>query len=399
MDLSRRPKTAPLGGQPTSSAHVSVWPARGFTFSPLSEQQLQKEAAEALIVLRNSPQTAPLLATSSLLPLVSSGPALMASPAFPHPSETAHNFGMPNPFQQHPQYFMPSYGIHAVKPSKDIALKGTQMPPDQLSAHKEQVPGPLFLPLLHSGPLPQQYKNVHLFSIAPPRGPQLATSVMVSGIQAVKPSFGEASNISHHHFPPSVTTYHTAPGSPPNTVYMPQAMEKSWISEANIEVATPASSAHGGPQLLPFCVPPMDISLTPVPLPSGISCTPLAMEVHRTPRLSLLNPAPYLLAQQPFPETVFPLRQKSPQGQQQQSPGQRCSSQGPAGEESGSSHKVPGSSDPTDSAELGSKFLPARQAPSQQASPNQQSPHRLEANSSPSISLSIGQMGSISLPS
>ncbi|XP_060114019.1 doublesex- and mab-3-related transcription factor C2 [Heteronotia binoei] len=395
MDLSRRSKTASLGGQPTSSAHVSVWPTRGFIFSPLSEQQLQKEAAEALMVLRNSPQTGPVLATSGLLPPVSSAPALMASPAFSHPLEAAHGFAVPGPFPQHPQYFMPPYGLHAVKPSKDIALKGTQMPPESLPVHGEQVPGPLFLPLLHSSPLPQQYKNVRLFSIAPPRGPQLATSLMVSGIQAVKPSLGGASSISHHHFPPGFAAYHPAPGSTPKALCVPQAIEEGWISEASVNVSTAASRAHSGPHLLPFCVPPMDISLAPVALPGSISCAPLGMEVHRVPRLSLLNPTPYRLAHQSFPDTVFPLRQKSPQIQQQLSQGQPCSSQGHSGEETTNSLKEPESKDPKDSTEAGPDFLQA----SRQASPSQQPPHLQQASSSPSVSLSIGQMGSISLPS
>ncbi|XP_077196963.1 doublesex- and mab-3-related transcription factor C2 isoform X2 [Paroedura picta] len=388
MDLTRRPKTMPLGGQPTSSAHVSVWPTRGFIFSPLSEQQLQKEAAEALMVLRNSPQTGPVLATSGLLPPVSSAPALMASPAFPHPSEAAHRFAVPSPFQQHPQYFMPPYGFHAMKPSRDIALKGSQMPPDPLAVPGEQVPGPLFLPLLHSSPLPQQYKNVRLFSISPSRGPPLATSLMV------KPSLGGTSHIGHHHFPTSLAPYPTTPSSTPKTICVPQAVEEGWISEANVDISTAASSMHASPHLLPFCVPPMDISLAPVALPGGISCAPLGMEVHRVPRLSLLHPTPYRLAQQSFPDAVIPLRQKSPQSQQQQSQGQRCSSQGHAVEETASSCKEPGSKDLKDATEAGPDFLTARQA-----SPSQQPPHLHQASSSPSVSLSIGQMGSISLPS
>ncbi|XP_053253908.1 doublesex- and mab-3-related transcription factor C2 isoform X1 [Podarcis raffonei] len=402
MDFSRRPKAAPLGGQPTSSAHVSVWPTRGFIFSPLSEQQLQKEAAEALMVLRNAPQPGPILATSSLLPPTSSAPALLASSAFTRPSATFHNPGVASPFQQHPSYYMPPCDIQPVKASKDIALKGTQLSPESVSAHGEQAPGPLFLPLLHGSALPQQYKNVHLFSIAPPRAPQVATSVMVSSIQAVKPSLRGTSSVTHHHFVPNVATYHTASGSMPHTICMPQTVDSGWISETNVEVLAPSSSTHNGPQILPFCVPPMDVSVTSVPLQTGIPCTPFGMELHMLPRLSLLNPTPYIIAQEGFPEPVSPPGQKSQQSQQQQSQEGNHSSKGQEREEHGKSHNAPGSKDPEGSTEAAPDFLASKQACSQsvqQASPSQQQPSHLhQANTSPSVSLSIGQMGSISLP-
>ncbi|XP_053123854.1 doublesex- and mab-3-related transcription factor C2 [Hemicordylus capensis] len=414
MDVSRRPKVVPLGGQPTSSAHVSVWPTRGFIFSPLSEQQLQKEAAEALMVLRNAPQSGPILATSGLLPPASSAPALMTSSTFSRSSEVVHSLGVSSPFQQHPSYFMPPYGIHAVKASRDLTLKGTQMPPEPVSAaHGEQVPGPLFLPLLHGSTLPQQYKNVRLFSIAPSRGPQVATSLMVSSIQTIKPSLGGPASISHHHhhhhhFAPNLAAYHTPASSASKTICMPQAIDARWSSEVNAEIPAPPSSTHGSPQLLPFCVPPMDVSVTPMPVPTSTPCTPTGMEMHMFPRLSLLNPTPsllnptpYILAPQPFPDT-FPSGQKS-QCHQQESQGGTCSSKGQAGEESDGSHTVSSSKDPKGSAEAAPDFLTSRQACSQtvqQASPSQQQPHHLQqANTSPSISLSIGQMGSISLPS
>ncbi|XP_061453325.1 uncharacterized protein LOC133370690 [Rhineura floridana] len=403
MDLSRRPKVAPLGGQPTSSAHVSVWPTRGFIFSPLSEQQLQKEAAEALMVLRNTPQSGPILATSGLLPPASSAPALMASPTFSRPSATVHNPGVPSIFQHHPSYFMPPYGIHPVKASKDIALKGTQVPPESVSTHGEQAPGALFLPLLHGSALPQQYKNVHLFSIAPSPAPQVSTSLMVSSIQAVKPSLGGTSSISHHHFAPNVAAYHTSSGSMPQTIRMPQTIESGWISETNVEVLASPSSTHGGPPLLPFCVPPMDVSITPMPLQTGIPCTSFEMELHMLPRLSLLNPTPYIIAQQGFPEPMFPPGHKSQVCHQQHSQEGNHPAKGQEAEEHGSSHKVPGHKDPKGSTETAPDFLASKQACSQsvqQASPSQQqSSHLQQANSSPSVSLRIGQMGSISLPS
>lgn len=337
---------SPFFFQPTSSGHVSVWPPRGFIFSPLSEQQLQKEAAEALMVLRNTPQSGPILATSGLLPPTSSAPALMASPSLPHSSEAVYNPRAPSPFTQHPSYFMPPYSIHAVKSCRDLALTGTQMPPEPVSAaHGEQVPGPLFLPLIHGSALPQQYKNVRLFSIAPSRGPQVATSLMVSSIQAIKPSLGRASSISHHHFAPSLAAYHTASSSRPKTTLNPQAIDGGWISETNTEVTGPLSSTHGSPQLLPFCVPPVDVAVTPMPLQTGFPYTPVGKEMYMLPRLSLLNPTPYIIAQQSLPDLSPPV-QKSLQCDQQDSQGGRHSSRGQTGEENDSSPNVPGSNDP-----------------------------------------------------
>ncbi|XP_062995813.1 doublesex- and mab-3-related transcription factor C2 [Elgaria multicarinata webbii] len=402
MDLNRRPKVPPLGGQPTSSPHISVWPTRGFIFSPLSEQQLQKEAAEALMVLRNAPQSSPILATSGLLPSASSAPALMASSAFSHPSEAVHNRGGSSPFQQHPSCFMPPCGMHAVKASRDVSLKGNHMPPEPVSAHGEQVPGSLFLPSLHGSALPQQYKNVHLFSVAPSRGPQVATSVMVSSIQAVKPSFGAASSVSHHNFAPSLAACHTSSGSVSKTICMPPTIDAGWISQTNVEVLAPPSSTHSSPQLLPFCVPPMDVSVT-MPLQTGIPCTPIGMELHMLPRLSLLNPTPYIIAQQAFPDPMFLPGQKSQQCQQQQSQEGRCSTKVREEEEQESCPKVPGSKAAKGSTEVAPDFLASQQSCNrsvQQASPSQPQPNHLhQTNTSPSVSLSITQTGSISLPS
>lgn len=292
------------------------------------------------MVLRNSPQSGPILATSGLLPPASSAPALMAAPAFPLPSD--HNSGMSSPFHPHPSYFMPPYSIDAVKASKEMAWKGAQVPPHPVSVQGEPLAGPLFLPLLHGCALPQQYKNVHLFPIAPTRGPQVATSLMVSSFQAVKPNLGGISNVSQHHFAPSLAAYNIAPDATPKTICMPQAVGGDWTSEANKEIPAPASTVHGSPQLLPFCVPPMDISLTQMPLQTGIPCAPVAMGMHTLPRLSLLNPAPYIIAQQSFADTTFSPGQKSPQCRQPQSQAGRRSSKGQA-EEDGSSLKLPGS--------------------------------------------------------
>lgn len=332
--------------QPTSSGHVSVWPTKGFIFSPLSEQQLQKEAAEALMVLKNTPQSGPILATPGLLPTASSAPALMASPSFPHSSEAVYNPRVSSPFKQPPPYFMPPYSIHAVKSCRDLALTGTQMPPEPVSdAYREQVSGPLFLPLLHGGALPQQYKNVRLFSIAPPQGPQVATSLMVSSIQAIRPSLGGASSISHHNFAPNLTAYHTPSCSKPKTIHMPEAIDAGWISETNSEVSASLGYSHGSPQLLPFCIPPMDVAVTPMPLQTGVPYTPIGKEMYMFPRLSLLNPTPYILAQQSFPDTSPPV-QRSSQCDQQDSQGREQSSREEKGEENDSSQNVPGSKDP-----------------------------------------------------
>uniref|UniRef100_A0ABM5ERZ1 Doublesex- and mab-3-related transcription factor C2 n=1 Tax=Pogona vitticeps TaxID=103695 RepID=A0ABM5ERZ1_9SAUR len=403
MDLNKRPKAAPLGGQPTSSAHVSVWPTRGFIVSPLSEQQLQKEAAEALMVLRNASQPGSLLATSGVLSPASSAPALMASAAFSHPSEAAHRPGMSPPPQQHPSYFMPSYGMHAVKASRDLALKGSYVPPEPVGVSGE--PG-LLLPLLHGSSLPQQYKNVRLFSVTPSRSPQIATSVMVSSIQTVRPSCRGSSGVSHHHFGPGLAAYQTSSGSMPKNLCMPQTIDAGWISETNVEVLAPPGSSYASPQLLPFCAPPMDVTVRHVPVQKVIPCSPVGMELHMLPRLSLLNPSPYLIAQQAFPDPVFLAGHKSQHCHQQQhsQDGRNFSKEEKGGEEEhGSSLNVPRSEDPEDSAEGAPDFLPSKQIcspPDQQTSPNLQHPnHPHQANTSPCVSLSIGQIGSISCPS
>ncbi|KAM6427534.1 doublesex- and mab-3-related transcription factor C2 [Liasis olivaceus] len=420
MDLNRRSKAPPLGGgqfgpvdtdlfimklivfpalfQP--STHVSVWPTRGFFFSPLSEQQLQKEAAEALMVLRNAPQSGPILTSSGLLPPANTVPALMASPGFSRPVEAIPNPAISSPFHSHPSYFMPPCGQHGIKASRDIALKRAHLPPESVSAHGEQVSGPFFFPLFHGSTLPQQYKNVRLFSVAPSRGAQVATSLMVSSIQPVKPNLSGASSISHYHFAPNLRTYHSTSGPMQKTVCLPQSMETGWISETSVEVLAPSSSAPGSPQLLPFCVSPMDVSVT-MPLQPG---TPVGMELHMLPpSLSLLNPTPCIVAQPTFPDPVLLSGQISQQCQPQQIQEGRCSSKGLKGEERCKSHKTPGSKDGKDASEAGPDCLASKRAhgPSAQQVPGnpQQPSHLHPANPSPSVSLSIGQMGSISLPS
>ncbi|XP_042296660.1 platelet-activating factor acetylhydrolase IB subunit alpha1 isoform X2 [Sceloporus undulatus] len=290
LDLSRRPKAPPLGGQPASSTHVSIWPSRGLLFSPLSEQQLQEEAAEALMVLRKAPRSGPLL------PPASSAPA-----PFSQPSGAAQSPGVPSPLQQHLPSFMPPYGMHPVKASLDIALKG---PPEPAGAHHKQGPGPLVLPLLHGGAFPHC-----LFSVAPTGGPQLATSLLVSSIQAVSPSPGGVSSVSQHHFAPGLAAYPGSSGSMPQTICVPQMIDTGWHSE----VLAPPGPIPGSPQLLPFCIPHMDAAVT-VPLQTTLPRSPLEMELHMLPRLSLLNPSPYLVAHpQAFPESVFLPGQKVPQ--------------------------------------------------------------------------------------
>ncbi|XP_025045292.2 doublesex- and mab-3-related transcription factor C2, partial [Pelodiscus sinensis] len=68
LDLRGHLESMPPGAQPPpSSAPLPRGCARGLLFSPVSEEQLQKEAAEALMVLRNSPQLAPPAAVPLLL--------------------------------------------------------------------------------------------------------------------------------------------------------------------------------------------------------------------------------------------------------------------------------------------------------------------------------------------
>ncbi|XP_026571174.1 proline-rich protein 36-like [Pseudonaja textilis] len=400
MDLSRRSKAPPVGGQPNSSAHVSVWPARGFFFSPLSEQQLQKEAAEALMVLRNAPQASPMLAPSGLLPPANTISALMAPPSFSHPLEAIPNPAIPSPFQPHPSYFLPPYVPQDVRASRDIAMKRAHVHPESANAHPEQVPGPFFVPLFHGSPHPQQYKNIRLFSVAPSRGAQVATSLMVSSIQPVKPSLGAASSYSHYHFAPNLRTFHSTSGSMQKTVCLPQSMETGWISKTSVEVLAPSSTAPGNPPLMPFCVSPMDVSVT-MPFQAG---SPVGVDLHMLPpSLSLLNPGPCLLAQPSFPDPVLLPGQMSPQGQPQQFQEGRGSSKKPKEEERGKSHKVPGGKDEKDSTQTGPSCLTSKEAPSRSAQQVPETPqqpsHLHQANGSPSVSLSIGQMGSISLPS
>ncbi|XP_039208059.1 doublesex- and mab-3-related transcription factor C2 [Crotalus tigris] len=400
MDLSRRSKAPPLGSQPNPSAHLSVWPTRGFFFSPLSEQQLQKEAAEALMVLRNAPQSSPMLSPSGLLPSANSVSALMGPPSFSHPVEAIPSPAIPSPFQPHPSYFMPPYVPQAVKAARDIALKRAQGAPEPVSAHAEQVSGPFFFPLFHGSPIPQQYKNVRLFSVAPSRGAQVATSLMVSSIQPVKPNLGGASSYSHYHFAPNLRTYHSASGSVQKTVCLPQSMEAGWISETSVEVLAPAGSAPGNPPLLPFCVSPLDVSVA-MPFQAG---SPVGMDLHMLPpTLSLLNPGPCLLAQPSFPDPMLFPGQMSPQCQPPPFQEGRCSSRSPKEDEQGESLKAPGSKNGKDSTEAGPNCLTPKQVPSQsaqQVSENAQQPSQLpRADSFPSVSFSIGQMGSISLPS
>ncbi|KAJ7304019.1 hypothetical protein JRQ81_011538 [Phrynocephalus forsythii] len=390
MDLNKRPKAAPLGGQATSSAHVSVWPTRGFIVSPLSEQQLQKEAAEALMVLRNASQSGSLLATSGLLNPGSSAPALMASSAFSHPSQAAHPPGMmPPPSLQHPSYFMPSYGTHAIKASRDLAFKGSHVPPEAVGVGGESG---LLLPFLHSSSLPHhQYKNLRLFSVTPSQSPQVATSLMVSRIQTVRPSCRASSSVGHHHFGPSLAAYQSSSGSTQRNVCMPPTLDAGWVSETNVEVLAPPSSSQGGPPLLPFCVPPMDVAVQ-----KGTPCSPAGMEMHMLPRWSLLNPSPYLIAQPAFPDPGSLPGQKPQPCHQQPSPDGRSSSKEQGGgeeEEQESNPNRPGSEDPKGSAEAAPDFLPSKQtcSPSvHQASPSQQQPnHPIQANTSPCVSLSM----------
>ncbi|KAG8143467.1 hypothetical protein E2320_000697, partial [Naja naja] len=321
MDLSRRSKAPPVGG---------------FFFSPHAEQQLQKEAAEALMVLRNAPQASPMLAPSGLLPPANTISALMGPASFSHPLEAIPSPAIPGPFQPHPSYFLPPYVPQGVKASRDIASKRAHVPPESVSAHPEQVPGPFFFPLFHGSPHPQQYKNIRLFSVTPSRGAQVATSLMVSSIQPVKPSLGAASSYSHYHFAPNLRTYHSTLGSMQKTVCLPQSMETGWISETSVEVLAPSSAAPGNPPLTPFCVSPMDVSVT-TPFPAG---SPVGMDLHMLPpSLSLLNPGPCLLAQPSSPDPVLLPGQMSQQCQPQQFQEGRCSSRRPKEEEHSKSHK------------------------------------------------------------
>ncbi|XP_032084579.1 SR-related and CTD-associated factor 4-like [Thamnophis elegans] len=352
------------------------------------------------MVLRNAPQSSPMLSPSGLLPPANTISALMGPPSFSHPMEAIPNPAIPSPFQPHPSYFLPPYVPQGLKASRDLALKRAHVPPESVSAHPEPVPGPFFFPLFHGSPHPQQYKNVRLFSVAPTRGAQVATSLMVSSIQPVKPSLSAASSYSHYHFAPNLRTYHSTSGSMQKTVCLPQSMETGWISETSVEVLAPSGSAPGHPPLMPFCVSPMDVSVT-MPFQAG---SPVGMDLHMLPPgLSLLNPGPCLLAHPSFPDPVLLPGQMSPQCQPQQCQEGKCSSKRPKEEEPDNSRKVPGSKDEKDSTEAEPDRLASKPAPSQsvqQVSENPQQPSHLhQANGSPSVSLSIGQMGSISLPS
>uniref|UniRef100_A0A7M4EZK4 DM domain-containing protein n=1 Tax=Crocodylus porosus TaxID=8502 RepID=A0A7M4EZK4_CROPO len=67
---------------PSALAPLPLWSPQGLVFSPISEEQLQKEAAEALMVLRNAPKPAPAAAMPTFLPPCPTWPPF---PSFPAP--------------------------------------------------------------------------------------------------------------------------------------------------------------------------------------------------------------------------------------------------------------------------------------------------------------------------
>ncbi|KAH1179591.1 hypothetical protein KIL84_005641 [Mauremys mutica] len=168
MDLSSHLESTLPGAQPPfSAAHLPLRCTRGLVFSPVSEEQLQKEAAEALMVLRNSPQLAPSAAMPDFLPLTGTAPPIPAFPAFTPPPGDPGNMGASDPTQQ-----------QALKAPGDKAL-----PAELAGAGGQQGSGRVRPGLLRCRTLPQSRKNFRLVSTAP----QGVATLMVSNIQVFKP--------------------------------------------------------------------------------------------------------------------------------------------------------------------------------------------------------------------
>ncbi|XP_065430517.1 uncharacterized protein LOC135976819 [Chrysemys picta bellii] len=311
MDLSSHLESTLPGAQlPFSSAHLPLRCTRGLVFSPVSEEQLQKEAAEALMVLRNSPHLAPSAAMPDFLPLAGAAPPLLAFPAFTPPPGDPSNTGASDPSQQQ-------------------ALKA---PGDKAGAGGQQGSGHVLPPLLRCSTLPQPRKNFRLVSTVPPWGPQAATTLMVSNIQVFKPSSSPREIPNPPHPAPSDSL-----GSTPQTLCMAQAADPGGIPETAASAPDPAraASALSSPRSLPSCAPPAEMPISPLPTQSP----PVMVEVHTLPRLSLLTPSPYLITHQSLPDTGLAPKFKSQQGPASQGSG--SGSKGQVAEESSRS-RAPG---------------------------------------------------------
>ncbi|XP_050786429.1 proline-rich protein 36-like isoform X1 [Gopherus flavomarginatus] len=315
MDLSSHLESTLPGAQPPfSSAHLPLRCTRGLVFSPVSEEQQQKEAAEALMVLRNSTQLAPSAAMPDFLPLTGTAPPLLAFPNFtPYPGDPG-NMGASDPTQQ-----------QVLKAPGDKAL-----PAERAGAGGQQGLGCVLPGLLHCSTLPQPRKNFRLVLTAP----QGATTLMVSNIQVFKPGSSprEIPNYDAPHPAPSDSL-----GSIAQTLCEAQAADPGRIPETAASAPDPActASALSSPQSLPLCAPPAEMPISPLPTQSP----PVMVEVHTLPRLSLLTPSPNLITHQPLPDTVLAPRFKCQQGPASQGSG--SGSKGQVAEESSRS-RAPG---------------------------------------------------------
>ncbi|XP_039368454.1 doublesex- and mab-3-related transcription factor C2 isoform X2 [Mauremys reevesii] len=350
MDLSSHLESTLPGAQPPfSAAHLPLRCTRGLVFSPVSEEQLQKEAAEALMVLRNSPQLAPSAAMPDFLPLTGTAPPMPAFPAFTPPPGDPGNMGASDPTQQ-----------QALKAPGDKAL-----PAELAGAGGQQGSGRVLPGLLRCRTLPQSRKNFRLVSTAPPWGPQAATTLMVSNIQVFKPG-------SSPRGVPNQDAPHPAPsdslGSTAQTLCMAQAADPGGIPETAASAPDPAraASALSSPRSLPLCAPPTEMPISPLPTQSP----PVMVEVHTLPSLSLLTPSPCLITHQPLPDTVLAPGFKAQQGPASQGSGR--GSKGQVAEESSRS-RAPGTWGLADPATARTGFLVPKQTRSvsiQGASPS-----------------------------
>ncbi|XP_067317321.1 doublesex- and mab-3-related transcription factor C2-like [Anolis sagrei] len=354
-ELSRHPKAPPLGSQPLSSSssssapRLSVWPGRGLLFAPLSEQQLQEEAAEALMVLRKGPAPGSPCRT----------PAPLGTAPFPRPL----------PLQKPHSCFLSPEGVPVTRaPQGHSALKRPLGPIGVLRGH---CPGPLCLPF---SAFPQQDKNLCLLSFAPTGPPSLSTPFLVSSVQAVGLSPGGPSSTGQPPFGPQ-----SCPLPMPKAVRMlPQAVEAGWLPEGKVGV-------------LPLCLPPLEVAvalpLPPSALPFGpLGLPPLPLLPPRLPPL----PGPHL-------QGLFAHPAPSPGPGQKGGPPLPPLSHGGGGEgeaRRSPPEEAPRSPDPTGPNETAPRFLaaPQDQGPAAQEEAlhpqHQQAPHGLpEGGSSSSPSL------------
>ncbi|XP_025051213.1 vegetative cell wall protein gp1-like [Alligator sinensis] len=228
----------PLGTQvPSALAPLPLWPPQGLVFSPISEEQLQKEAAEALMVLRNTPKPAPAAAMPTFLPPCPTWPPF---PGFPAPPCDASLLMASDPTQ-----------TQVLTGSSDRAAPAGLTPLRAALHRHTRTPAP-------------QYRGSHLVSPGPPWRPPV-----VSNAQGSRASSGRA--------PRSSLRY---PPDPPSAAHM----------------LLPAHATLGSPYpLLPLC-PEMPFS--PLPLPSTpimmeVHVLPMLSPVpYGTAQLPPTDPAP-----------------------------------------------------------------------------------------------------------